>query len=166
MPSSNLIGVDLHAEFHTLGYELFRDQSTLKAQFISQSIFDKTFLPEWHGKIDIIYMGAFLHLFKIEQQRVILQQIMRLMRVRKGSMVFGRHVGAEMGGKIKLNEKWDLFGHSEETIKGLWREECGDEWEVESQLVPFLLDEMMSENKAPAGQDERIRMMYFSACRV
>ncbi|KAL4884599.1 hypothetical protein BJY04DRAFT_215060 [Aspergillus karnatakaensis] len=166
VPSANLIGVDLHPEFHTLGYELFRDRSTLQAQFIAQSIFDEDFLPEYHGKIDIMYMGAFLHLFNFEQQRVIMRQVMRLMRPEKGSMVFGRHVGAEMGGEIKLNGSWDLFGHSDQTIRGLWSEECGEGWEVQSQLAPFLVDEMMSGNSRPAGQDERIRMMYFSACRV
>lgn len=166
--SENLLGVDLHAEFHELGYELFGDKETLKARFYSQSIFDGEFLPEWYGKIDMIYMGAFLHLFGYDEQKTIVAKILKLLRDRKGSLVFGRNVGAEEGGSIRLNANWDLFGHSDATIKKLWKEEAAGEgeWEVDSHLVSFVRGDMMDGKERPVGQDDRIRMMYFSATRA
>lgn len=166
--SDNLLGVDLHAEFHDLGYELFRDKDTLKARFYSQSIFDGEFLPEWHGKIDMIYMGTFLHLFSYDQQKIIISKVLKLLRDRKGSLVFGRHVGAEEGGSIRLNANWELFGHSEATIEKLWKEEGASkgDWQVESRTSSFVLEDMMNGKERPVGQDDRIRMMYFSATRA
>ncbi|OJJ07624.1 hypothetical protein ASPVEDRAFT_155429 [Aspergillus versicolor CBS 583.65] len=166
--SENLLGVDLHAGFHNLGYELFRDKETLKARLYSQSIFDKEFLPEWQGKIDIVHMGAFLHLFSYDQQKVIIAKVTKLLRGCKGSLAFGRHAGAEEGGPISLNTKWDLFAHSDATLKKLWNEEGAGkgEWEVNTQLVPFEDNEVMDGKAGSVGRDDRIRMMYFSATRA
>ncbi|KAL4757484.1 uncharacterized protein BDW70DRAFT_163509 [Aspergillus foveolatus] len=50
----NLIGVD-----------------TPKAHFLTGDALAEDFLAEWRGKIDIIFLGSFLHLFSFEQQKAI-----------------------------------------------------------------------------------------------
>ncbi|KAJ5578640.1 uncharacterized protein N7459_007604 [Penicillium hispanicum] len=163
--SENLIGVDLHAGFHELGYELFRDRETLKARFQAQSIFDDDFLPELQGQIDIVYMGAFLHLFEPHQQKIIIRKVSKLLRDQKGSLAFGRHVGAEQAGQIGLNNKWYVYGHNDSTIQELFNGSGDGKWEVESQLRPFM-HEGMDQKTRPEGYEERVRMMFFSASRL
>jgi SAM-dependent methyltransferase len=65
---SHLYGADLRSEFFTLGYKLFRDQSTLNAKFIAAEIFDPVLpLGELDGKIDIIYAGNFLAFIWVQE---------------------------------------------------------------------------------------------------
>ena len=68
-PSDKILGVDIEHRLFELGYELFRDKETLQAQFYTQSIFEEGFLTEWEGKVDMIYVGSFLHLFDLDKQR-------------------------------------------------------------------------------------------------
>jgi SAM-dependent methyltransferase len=90
-PQSHLYGADLRSEFFDLGYKLFRDASTLKAQFLAADIFDpSSSLAELEGKVDIIYAGSFLHLFNYETQVGVCKRIVKLMREKKGAVVLGR----------------------------------------------------------------------------
>ncbi|CAG8372191.1 unnamed protein product [Penicillium salamii] len=166
-PSDNLMGVDLHAGFHKLGYELFGDKESLKARFQAQSIFDDDFLPELQGKIDIIYMGAFLHLFEPVQQKVIMRKVSNLSRDQKGSLVFGRHAGAEEAGQIggNVGSQWYVYGHSDSTIRELFNGSVEGEWEVNSQLMPFAQKEIDEKNRS-GRFGEKVRMMFFSASRL
>lgn len=166
-PSDNLIGVDLHAGFHELGYDLFGDRDTLKARFQAQSIFDEDFLPDLEGKIDIIYMGAFLHLFDPDRQKIIMGKVSKLLRDQKGSLVFGRHAGAEEAGQIGGDAwaKFYVYGHSDSTIQDLFKGSGEGEWEVESQLLPFVQKEIDEKNRS-GRFGERVRMMSFSATRL
>ncbi|KAK5996777.1 Asnovolin E/Chermesin D methyltransferase nvfJ [Cladobotryum mycophilum] len=140
--SANLIGCDLEAPFLELGYELFGDRNRLKATFTPGDVFAVDFLPQYHGKVDIIYLGSFLHLFNEEQQKTIARQLKKLLRPRKGSVVFGRHLGADKGGSFKMESiGWDLYRHDPQTITALFQNSHGsddvDEWEVKSTLSRY-----------------------------
>lgn len=91
--SDNIIGVDLEPRFLDLGYELFGDRETLRERLYSGDIFDENFLAEFQGKIDIIFVGSFLRLFTFDQQKVIVAQMVRLLRHRENSLAFGRPSG-------------------------------------------------------------------------
>lgn len=121
-PSDNIIGVDIEARFIDLGYDLFRDRETLKARFYTGDVFADDFLREFHGEIDIVFLGSFLHLFSFEQQIVIVTLVQKLLRKRRGSLVFGRHMATEeKGGIITKNALgWDLYHHSPDTIQKLF----------------------------------------------
>ncbi|PIG84938.1 hypothetical protein AARAC_005630, partial [Aspergillus arachidicola] len=99
-----IIGADTEGRFLDLGYELFRDGETLKARFYKASI-------------DIIYVGAFLLLFDIEKQALVVAQVVKLLRKRAGSIMFGRNLGAEQDGAFCTKKLgWDVFRHSRETM--------------------------------------------------
>ena len=93
-PQECLYGADLRPEFFDLGYKLFNDSKTLKSKFIATDIFDPSpQLIDLYKTIDVIYAGAFLHLFGYAEQVEVCKQIVKLLRDKKDSLVLGRQVG-------------------------------------------------------------------------
>jgi hypothetical protein len=81
----------------------------------------------------MVYLGSFLHLFSFERQRVIVARLGELL-VPRAAVVFGRCIGALQGGEFFLESLgWDMFRHSEETMRELW----GPGWEVHCQLEGY-----------------------------
>ncbi|KAH9903902.1 S-adenosyl-L-methionine-dependent methyltransferase [Xylariomycetidae sp. FL2044] len=162
-PSHNLIGVDLEPRFLELGYELFRDRDTLRARFQAADVFDPNFLADLAGKVDIIFVGSFLHLFDFDQQKAIVAQLGKLLRPKAGSLVFGRHrATANEGGITKANALgWTLFHHSEETMERLWAEAPVGKWEVSSNLVPYQSEGWTKSTEWQGG--DVVMQQYFSA---
>lgn len=164
-PSENLIGADTEGRFFELGYELFKDKQTLKAKFHAQSIFDEEFLPQLHGKIDIIYLGSFLHLFDFEKQKLIVGQLTKLLRKSPGSLVFGRHLGADQGGEFHMKSLgWDLYRHSQDTISKLWEQAPDGKWTVDSQLTRYASNSW--DDTRRGWQGDEIKQMNFVATRL
>ena len=163
-PSENILGVDTEPRFLELGYELFGDREKLKARFHTQDVFDENFLAEWRGKIDIIFLGSFLHLFSFEQQKVIIAQLVKVLRKRKDVLVFGRHLATERGGVLRTNSLgWSLYHHSPETIRQLWETAPVGEWEVSAKLVRYESEGWDNGAKWQGGDE--IKQMVFSARR-
>jgi hypothetical protein len=106
-PQEHLYGADLRPEFFDLGYQLFNDSQNLKAKFIAADVFDPSSqLTTLYKNIDIIYAGAFLHLFGYAEQLEICKQIVKLLRDKKDSLLLGRQVGnLEAGEKVSGNNK-------------------------------------------------------------
>ena len=63
-PQENVISGDLRQEFWELGYQLFRDREKFHGVFHQGDIFDSNYLQEYNGKIDIVHMSSFFHLFE------------------------------------------------------------------------------------------------------
>jgi hypothetical protein len=125
VPSTQLTGCDLRPEFFALGYELFRDASSLKATFFPADVFASgTPLDDLNGKIDIIYVGSFLHLFTYDTQVRICKRLVNILRVEAGAMVVGRQVGATVAGEkiSRTNMEERMWRHDEESFKRMWRE--------------------------------------------
>ncbi|XWW92241.1 hypothetical protein V2A60_000164 [Cordyceps javanica] len=164
-PSTNILGADTEGRFVDLGYELFQDRETLQSHFYTQSIFDEEFLPEWHGKVDIIYLGSFLHLFDFQKQAVVVSQLVKLLRKRQGSLVFGRHLGADEGGEFRMDSLgWDLYRHSDATIQKLWKQAPEGQWEVSSDLTRYESEGW--DNSRRGWQGNEIKQMSFVATRL
>lgn len=166
--SANLIGSDLEASFLSLGYELFLDSDNLQATFIPGNVFDDNFLEQYNGKIDIIYLGSFLHLFNGERQKTAIQQLQRLLAPRAGSMVFGRHLGADKGGEFRMESiGWDLYRHDHETISDIFKQPGnGNEdvsWAVSSSLSRY--ESANWDNDRRNWQGDETKQMMFTAIR-
>lgn len=163
--SENIIGVDTESRFIELGYELFRDHDKIQAKFCVGDVFADDFLSDWWGKVDIIFIGSFLHLFGFEQQTIIVKQLVKLLRNRNNSLVFGRHMAMEKGGTLRTNAcGWSLYHHSAETIRQLWDTASEGEWEVSSKLVEYR-SEGWDNGVKWQGSDE-VKQQYFSARRM
>lgn len=166
-PSANIIGVDSEARFLNLGHELFRDRGTLDAHFAAGDVFAPDFLIDFRGKIDIIFLGSFLHLFSYEQQEVIVTQLTKLLRNKPGSLVFGRHMATTgRGGLLSANAcGWSLYHHSTETIRTVFESTSGEfKWDVSSELVPYASESWDNGSKwqGSDGSDE-IKQQRFVA---
>ncbi|RPB05114.1 hypothetical protein L873DRAFT_1663949 [Choiromyces venosus 120613-1] len=143
-PAGKLNGMDLRPEFIELGYELFCDRGTLPARFIAPA--DILALAEaanddavrlLSGKIDIIHLGHFLHLFSWKDQLRAATNIAKLLSPAKGSLIVGHQVGSEVAGEFALpwvpesdEDSPRAFRHHEASFKKLWEQVPGD-WEVE-----------------------------------
>lgn len=145
-PSANTYGSDLYGGFFPVGYELFGDRDRLQTTFIAADIFDDNseLVTKLRGKMDIIYAGDFFHLFSLEQQETVAARIVQLLAAKPGSLLVGRHSGAETpaettrgggsGGDVRKH-----FNHNPESWKQLWDrigERTGTKWTVEAKLVP------------------------------
>ncbi|KAL2821796.1 hypothetical protein BDW59DRAFT_181090 [Aspergillus cavernicola] len=164
-PSENLIGVDTEPRFLDLGYQLFKDKDSLKAHFLTGDVLADNFLTEWRGKVDIIFLGSFLHLFSFEQQEAIVVQLSKLLRG-ENSLVFGRHLATTgKGGSLKENAcGWSLYHHSEETIRQLWETDETGKWEVTSELISYASESWDNGVKWNAGDE--VKQQRFVARRV
>lgn len=152
-----------------MGYELFRDGDKLKSKFYTGDIFDPNFLAQYRGKIDIIFLGSFLHLFTYDQQVIIVEQLLKLLSKKKGSLVFGRHMGTDKGGLMKANAcGWSLYHHSDETMRRLWKTAPEGRWDVTTKMVPYKSESWDNGVKWQGGGkgDAEVKQQMFTATRA
>jgi hypothetical protein len=137
-PASSLYGVELEDQYLELGYELFLDRDTFGAKFIVANILEEEGpLQEIDGKMDIVYIGLFLHLFDLEEQQKICERIARLLKKKKGALVLGTQVGSTMPKEVPFGTARKVFRHDEKSFERLWKEvgEITDsEWKVKATL--------------------------------
>lgn len=141
--SERLIGVDLHQEFIEQGYELFRDRQTFLAKFITADMLDdspENPLRNLYNSVDIVHAASFLHLWNWDTQVKICEQIIKLLRDRPGSIIFGRQVGHVKAGEYPnatakgqviwrhdgntFKKMWEIIGRNTQTI-----------WKVDAELM-------------------------------
>ena len=107
-----------------LGYDLFRDKSTLKSTFIGADILqeDSTLLTMLTDQLNIIYTSLFFHLFDWDQQLRAIKHMLRLLSPEPGSLITGRLVAytdVEMA-RSKLGTVLPFF-HSFDSWRQLWQ---------------------------------------------
>ncbi|KAK3068548.1 hypothetical protein LTR53_013791 [Teratosphaeriaceae sp. CCFEE 6253] len=161
-PSEALYGTDLRPEFFELGYKLFRDRGRNQATFFAADIFAPSpQLDALRGTLDVIYAGAFFHLFDRPQQLQIAHRVVGLLAPRPGSLMLGRQVRQlEPGSYEHLTDSggW-VYRHNEQSWRELWEEvgrETGSTWEVSVDLYEI------SGGENPA---DTIRLMHFCVRR-
>ncbi|KGO56672.1 hypothetical protein PEX2_076250 [Penicillium expansum] len=160
--ATNLIGADIKGDFIQLGYELFRDEDSFSAQFVTGSIFDEDFLADRRGSVDLIHLGNFLHLFGFEEQRAIVARLEKLLTPRAGSIVFGRNISAEQGGPFFMESLgWNMYRHSDQTIKDLWNTVDVELWEVHSQLSGYETAATLGERFGDWQGDDTKQMSFW-----
>jgi hypothetical protein len=138
-PASQLHGAELEAPFIEMGYELFRDRETFKAQFMVADIFDMSAdrpLSELEGKMDIVHVGLFLHLFDWPDQVAACERIVSILKPEAGVLVLGQQMGTTAPGRVNHGHKI-LFKHDAATFEKLWAEvgeKTGTRWKVTANL--------------------------------
>ena len=145
VPDHLVYGVELEAGFIDLGYDLFLDRETLKSQFISADVLEKSGpdpkLTAWDGKMDIIYNGRFLHCFGREDGMAVAVRMAKLLRNRAGSVIVGECLGGKIDREV-VAPVGKLHLYSTESFKGMWAQVA------ERMEMEFKVDV----NAEPAGQ--------------
>lgn len=163
--SSCCYGADLRLSFIDLGYELFRDKSTLRSKFIEADIFAaESGLDELKGKVDIINASSFFHLFSWEQQKSVARAVIKLLKPHKGSLLLGRHVGEQIGRERARGDGGTMWRHDVASWQRMWKEvgeESGTTFEVLGSLaeIPGMVIE-------EPNSEARGLMMSFSVRRL
>ena len=137
-PDSNLYGIEIVAEFISLGYDLFLDKGRLGAHFAQGDVFEeKGALVDLQGKMDIIHVGLFLHLFDLERQIEACKVLVRTLKPVKGVLIVGQQVGAAEPFNLPLGNGRKMYKHNEESFAKMWKEVgdiTGTEWKVNVRL--------------------------------
>ncbi|KAJ5895224.1 hypothetical protein N7495_006915 [Penicillium taxi] len=140
VPSENLYASDLREDFFDIGYGLFADRETLKAEFITADIFDdeSDLVKKLTSKIDIVNAASFFHLFNWDKQVIIAKRLVSLLNAQPGSLVIGRQVGCI--DPVDPDDKENTpphYRHDPASWKRLWEQvmkESNTNWEVESWM--------------------------------
>eukprot|EP01111_Echinosteliopsis_oligospora_P019243 TRINITY_DN9208_c0_g1_i1.p1 TRINITY_DN9208_c0_g1~~TRINITY_DN9208_c0_g1_i1.p1 ORF type:complete len:280 (+),score=47.45 TRINITY_DN9208_c0_g1_i1:31-870(+) len=130
--SKNIVGVDLEKPFIDLGFELFKDKESLKAQFQVGDIFQDQFLHQYEGYFDVIHVSSFIHLFEYDQQVYIIKKIAKTLSSKPGSIVLGRQVGTkEPGNYDRAGAPGQLmYRHNEDSFTNMWRQHVTGDWAI------------------------------------
>ena len=165
VPAANLHACDLKPEFLDLGYDLFADRETCKAHFFAADIFTPNDdMRALEGKVDIIHAASFLHIFGWDEQIQICQQIVRLLRPRKGSLIIGRQVGnvtAGISGENAVNKFLDratVWRHDADSFRRMWEqvgEMTGTSWDVKVKSL------VMEDEWRREWRQEGVRRLVF-----
>lgn len=138
-PARQLYGAELEAPFIDMGYELFRDKETFGAHFVVADIFDVSearALRALEGRVHIVHVGLFLHLFDWPQQVAACERIVRILKPERGALVLGQQMGTTAPGRVDHGHKV-LFKHDARTFEKLWAEvgeKTGTRWVVKASL--------------------------------
>lgn len=137
-PTEKMYATDIESDFWEVGYDLFRDRGTLKAQFIKADVLDQeSALNRLDDRADVVYAGSLLHLFGWEKQ---VQACKRIVRMSKsGAMALGCQMGHATGeeAEFELAGGSAMYIHSVESFVKLWQqvgEETGTSWKVEAEV--------------------------------
>ncbi|PMD65783.1 uncharacterized protein K444DRAFT_517640 [Hyaloscypha bicolor E] len=165
-PDSSLYGAELESQYLELGYELFLDRDTFRAKLIVADIFDEQGpLQEIDGKMDIVHIGLFLHLFDLDGQREICERIVRLLKNEKGVLVLGTQVGSTKPKDVPFGAAKNVFRHDETTFEKLWKEvgeKTGSAWKVKAWMDGGL----GAGSKKRPWDDEDTRRLIFEVERT
>lgn len=145
-PPENMYGSDLRAGFLSLGFELFCDESKWSAgTFFAADIFatgndTEDALEKVQGKIDIVHIAMFLHLFTWEQQLQACVRITEILAPKPGCLIVGSQGGSiqPREAPARRNPNRTTYLHDVESFEKLWTEvgvKTGSEWKVKASLT-------------------------------
>ncbi|KAI1457494.1 hypothetical protein F4805DRAFT_467338 [Annulohypoxylon moriforme] len=120
-PSQNIHGIELNAPFIDLGYDLFRDRETLRAQLAqgdALDLSDDSVFAKLAGTIDYIHLGLIFHVFDLDKQRLLLENCLRALKPEAGTLILGEAVGDVEGVQVPSGG----FLHSADTFRKLWND--------------------------------------------
>jgi len=110
---------------------MFRDKRTCEAEFFAADIFaDGGRLGELEGGLDVVYAGAFFHLFDLPEQEQIAERVAGLLKAETGVMMLGRNVD---GGSYTTTSGGRFVQHDKQSWQALWKEvgrATGSQWDV------------------------------------
>jgi hypothetical protein len=143
----NLYGVDQHADFFDMGYELFADKARFNGLLLAGNVFSSEgVIWQLKGKIDVLWCGTLLHHNDWAHQVVAVRHMLRLLSDHPNSIVVGRALGsrtpgafAAADGSARLEFRHDvqsfrkMFHEAADALDQKWEMEV-DAHEYEGQL--------------------------------
>lgn len=105
-PAESVYRTDLREEYFDFGYKLFRDETVIpKSHFIAADILDQNDggLKELEGKLDVLSATHLIHVFSIEDQKVLLKRFIGLLKSERGVMITERATGHLEAGYHELS---------------------------------------------------------------
>jgi hypothetical protein len=144
------------SDFWEYGHQLFKSTpETFPVAFIPGDVFDPAFISlrgpflsmadvketvtpplntlssliPLQGKISAIHMSSFFHLFPADRQLQLAKTVSSLLSPKKGSVIFGQHVGMPVKGlrdEVMYNGL-NMFCHSPESWMQMWVDVFGGE---------------------------------------
>lgn len=121
-PAGRILGLDVFADFISLGHELYDDYGSCDIQFLAIDIFSLpvifdyngsscasetiSALAKFRGSMTHIYAGGFFHLFDEQTQHQLALRLVCLLKRKHGAIVFGRHEGFEVAQRIPDPPEW------------------------------------------------------------
>ncbi|MCJ1333745.1 hypothetical protein MMC10_010445 [Thelotrema lepadinum] len=167
--TDNMHGCDIETDFWDVGFDLFRDRETFKANYFQADVFDpKSFPKTLQGSVDIIFLGLVHHLWSRREQVEALASLARL--TKPGSMILGLGAGWSKGREFET--KWKnatktMYYHDDETMKELWKEVgtvSGTRWKVDASTQR--METFFIESKDWDWLGPEARMSVFEATRM
>jgi len=169
IPTKQLCGSDTNLDFMATSFDLFNDKDSFQGSLIPANIFDEDVFEQawkgWESSFDIVHAGLFLHLFNYEQQLLVCEKIIKLLRKEKGTMFLGEMVGCAGSGERgegtdakfwKEGEERKQFLHDVEGFQRLWddvatRTGTAGGWRVEGTFREKPKQGMDDGKPAPGG---------------
>lgn len=100
LPTGNMYATDIESDFWDIGYDLFGDRSTLKANFVRVDILDAgSALNLVDDVTDVVYAESVLHLFGWQKQVQACKRIVRMSRM--GTMAVGCQLDRAVGKAVE-----------------------------------------------------------------
>ena len=139
VPSESIYGIDIEPAFLDLSYELFRDRESLQSTLIAGDLFNENLdLSSITGKMDMVNLTSFFHLFPRQKQIVAAEKIVSFLQPAPGSMIIGTNMGNTVPGEHPLpSGNLTSYRHNKETFEEFWREVgelTGSKWRVNSTI--------------------------------
>jgi len=123
-------------------------------------------LGELEGKMDVLFLSSFLHLWNWKDQVKVLRRLLSLCEDKKGTLFLGRQLGTTVSGEFPLQGPNQLtFRHNVKSFDLLWkqvRQETGTHWHVKASL--YMAPEV-SGNRDQSWADPNMRMLQFNVVR-
>lgn len=166
-----MLASDLVGAFWEAGYELFGDRSKFHAQFTQANILEPSNAlladERLKGKMDVVYMGGFLHVFNANEQLQALEAVAGFTKV--GSIVCGFQWGLDRGlaSEELLAHKQAESMHDDRTMLKLWErveEKTGTGWKVVASMHP--MSEFYAEERDYLWVGKGAAVVIFRAERV
>ena len=142
MTDSRVYGIDIDDAFIDLGYDLFLDRETLKSIFTTADMFSSPsseLMGKLGGGVDIVYAASFFNLFNWDQQIVLISNVIKLMKPKKGSMLLGRQLESIKPGEYPHLKKdgTTTYWHDVDSWRKIWTKAgraTGSTWRVDASL--------------------------------
>lgn len=116
-PPERAIGVDLFPAFLDLGHKLWNDKDSCAIKFLPGDILKISDTPamvtegtlklssvtqfnDLVGRVNYLFTGSVFHLFDEEKQAEMALKVATLVARKPGSIIFGRHAGADVKGFV------------------------------------------------------------------
>ncbi|KAI1308153.1 hypothetical protein F5Y03DRAFT_351458 [Xylaria venustula] len=136
VPPQRLWGSDIEPKFIELGFELFRDGDKLpRDHFLCPgNVFADTDDPAedrlviLNDRVTILNISAVFHLFDLDQQKVVADRCLKLLRKDTGVpvLVLGAHVGSHKPERherrVDVEGRRHRYTHNQDSWTALWRE--------------------------------------------